>query len=57
MMARTSSPQPQELPPLPTAGGSYILTDGQWQLTQQTAQPGEAPLPEPAPMTTAQHED
>lgn len=56
-MARTSSTQPQPLPPLPSAGGSYILADGEWQLTQQTAQPGEAPLPEPAPIPTAQPED
>jgi len=57
MMARTSSPQPQELPPLPSVGGTYVLTDGEWLAVQQTAQPGDAPLPEPAPMTTAQPED
>ena len=57
MMARTNSPQPQELPPLPSVGGTYVLTDGEWLAVQQTAQPGDAPLPEPAPMTTAQPED
>lgn len=38
MARKASSPS---IPPLPTAGGSYVLRDGQWVCTQRTLQPGE----------------
>ena len=44
-------PAAPEPPPLPSEGGSYVLSGGQWVATQQTA-PAAAEPAEPTPAPT-----
>ena len=51
-MARCQlKPPADELPPLPTEGGSYVLSGGQWLATQQTVEPQAVVETPPAPIS------
>jgi len=46
-MPRSSPPI---IPPLPSTGGTYVLTGNEWKAEQQTVMPGEVVATEPAPL-------